>query len=53
MGIAPVNDRIEYVRKVLNVPPHLTPFALVACGYPVREKVQQDRYDESRVHYIM
>ena len=32
MGIAPVEDRMETVRKVIGVPEHLKPFALVACG---------------------
>ena len=52
MGIAPGTDRMETVRKILNLPENLNAFAIVPCGYPAEERKQQDRYEESRVHYI-
>ena len=52
MGIAPIEDRMETVREILDIPDHLQAFALVPCGYPAEERAQQDRYDESRIHYI-
>lgn len=52
MGIAPDEGRMNAVRKVLNLPEHLEAFALISCGYPAEERAQQDRYEESRVHYI-
>ena len=33
-------------------PENLNAFAIVPCGYPAEERKQQDRYEESRVHYI-
>lgn len=52
MGIAPVTDRMEKVRAILNIPERLETFALIPCGYPAENKVQQNRYDEKRVHYV-
>lgn len=52
MGIAPNAERMEAVRKVIDLPEHLNAFALISCGYPGEERPQQDRYDEDRVHYI-
>ena len=53
MGIAPNRKRMKAVRRVLEIPFSLEPFALVPCGYPAEEKEQEDRYDEARVHYVM
>ena len=53
MGISPSEERMDSVRKVLNIPSELSPFALVPCGYPAEERPQQDRYEESRVHYVL
>lgn len=52
MGISPDETRMKAVRNVLNIPEHLHAFALVPCGYPAEEREQENRYDESRVHYI-
>ncbi|MGV8907181.1 MAG: nitroreductase family protein [Acetobacterium sp.] len=51
IGIAPLEERMEDVRKVLNVPDHLQPYAIIPIGYPVEEAKQQDRFDEARVHF--
>lgn len=52
MGISPDEGRMEAVRNVLHLPEHLHAFALVPCGYPAEERAQENRYDESRVHYV-
>lgn len=51
LGIAPLKDRMEAVRKILGVPDSLQPFAIIPFGYPVNEMEQQDRYEQSRVYY--
>lgn len=53
IGIAPQEERMADVRTVINLPEHLHAFALIACGYPKEERVQQDRYDENRVHFLV
>lgn len=52
MGIAPLEDRMETVGKILSLPDELAAFAIVPCGYPAEERKQQDRYEDSRVHYL-
>lgn len=52
MGIAPREERMEAVGKILSLPEKLAAFAIVPCGYPAEEREQQDRYEECRVHYI-
>ena len=52
MGIAPVKERMEAVRKVLDIPESLSAFALISCGYPAEERPWQDRFDKTRIHYV-
>ena len=52
LAIAPIQDRVENVAKVIGTPENLVPFALVPFGYPAESRNQQDRYDETRIHYV-
>ena len=52
LGISPHEDRMEAVRKVLELPENLAAFTIVPFGYPKKKQPQKDRYDESRVHYV-
>ena len=52
MGIAPGEDRMEKVRKILEIPEDLFAFALVPCGYPAETRPQQDRFKEERIHRV-
>lgn len=52
LGIAPLEDRMEKVVKVLDLPEYLTPFAIIPVGYPKQDAVQENRYNEQRVHYV-
>ena len=52
LGISPHEDRMEAVRKVLELPETLVAFTIIPFGYPKKKQPQKDRYDESRVHYV-
>ncbi len=52
MGIAPDAERMEAVKNVIGLPDDLYAFALISCGYPAEWRKQEDRFEESRVHYI-
>ena len=52
MGIAPLEERMEAVETILDIPEHLRAYALFPCGYPAEERKQQDRWDRSRIHYV-
>lgn len=52
LGIAPIEDRMKAVEKVLEIPDTLRAFAIFPLGYPAEERKQQNRYDAGRIHYI-
>lgn len=51
VGVYPLNDRVEAFRRLLVLPPEITPFALVALGYPDEAPAAPERYREEKVHY--
>jgi nitroreductase len=51
LGIYPHEDRVENIRKILHIPDHVVPFALIPVGHPAETKDTPSRYDASRVHY--
>ena len=52
MGIAPMEDRMRVVERMLDIPCGLRAFAIFSLGYPGEARPQEDRYDPSRVHWI-
>ena len=52
MGIAPLEDRMEKVEKIIGIPASQRAFGIFALGYPAEERTQQDRYDETRIHRV-
>jgi nitroreductase len=52
IGIAPEEHKMQAVEKILHLPDNLRAFAIFAYGYPAEERRQQDRFDESRIHYV-
>ena len=52
LGIAPLEDRMKDVEDILGIPEDLRAFAIFPYGYPAEEREQQDRFDESRIHYV-
>ena len=52
LGIAPIPERMEYVGRLLHMPENLKAFAIIPVGYPAVNKSQENRYNESRVHYL-
>ena len=51
LGIAPMEERMQAVEKILDMPDSLRAFAIFPYGYPAEERKQQDRFDERRIHY--
>ena len=53
LGIAPLRERMEAAREILDLPDNRYAFAFVACGYPEgEEEPQEDRYDPTRIHFV-
>ena len=52
MGVAPLEDRMQTVERILDIPAHLRAYALFPLGYPAESRQQQDRWDAARIHYV-
>ena len=52
LGIAPVEERMQAVEKIIGMPDTLRAFAVFPFGYAAEERPQQDRFDESRIHWM-
>ena len=52
LGIAPLEGRMKEVEEILDIPDSLRAFAIFPYGYPAEEREQQDRFEESRIHYV-
>jgi nitroreductase len=51
LGIYPVEERMNGMRKLLNMPSHVIPVSLVSIGYPDERLREEDRFKPERVHY--
>lgn len=51
VGIYPVEERMAGMRKLLNMPQHVVPVALVPLGYPNEKLKKEDRFKPERLHY--
>ncbi len=51
IGIHPRENRIELLKELFKLPPHIHPFAIVAYGCPAEEKEMPERFDESKIHH--
>ncbi len=49
-GVYPRQERIEGLRRLLDVPEHATPHSLIVVGYPAQQPSHVDRYRAERVH---
>jgi nitroreductase len=52
LGIAPQEERMQAVERILGLPDTLRAFAIFPYGYPAEERSQRDRFDEARIHYV-
>lgn len=51
LGVYPLEERVVGFRKLLGLPEHIIPLALISIGYPAEKKSPADRYDPARVRY--
>jgi nitroreductase len=50
LGVYPRQSRVEGLRKLLNLPDHVIPFALLPLGYGAEEKPAKSDFDHARIH---
>jgi nitroreductase len=51
LGIHPREERVEAMRKLMNIPEGILPVGLMAVGVPAETKDAPDRYEEKKVHF--
>lgn len=51
MAVAPIEERISYIKDMFNLPENIIPYSVIPVGYPVDEPKFIDRYDSNKVHY--
>lgn len=51
LGFHPLEERVTGIRKMLSLPDHIVPLALVSIGWPGEEKAGAKRFQEERIHY--
>ena len=51
VGIHPREERKTAFSRLLSLPSHVLPFALVALGYPEEQKVRPDRFHPEKVKH--
>lgn len=50
-GIYPVMERCEFLKNYFDMPDNITPFSLIALGYPGEKEIVKDKFDDNKVHY--
>ena len=51
LSFAPLQERQEPAKKVLNLPENLEVFAVLPVGYPAAQGKPTDRFDPARIHW--
>lgn len=49
--IYPGEDRMDYARKVLNLPDYIMPLAVVPVGYSQGREKPKEKYDPKNIHW--
>jgi nitroreductase len=50
LGIYPREDRVDGLRRMLDIPKGVIPFSLIPLGHPAEEKPREDRFNIDRIH---
>jgi nitroreductase len=50
IGVYPREERVAFLRKILEIPENVIPLAVVSIGYPAESKEASQRYDEKKTH---
>lgn len=51
LGVYPRAERVSGIRKLLSIPDHVIPLAVIPIGYPAEEKPPAIRFNASRIHH--
>lgn len=51
LGVAPSQEKMDYIKSMFHLPENIEAFAIVPIGYPAEEKGFIDRFHKNKVHY--
>lgn len=51
LGVLPVIERMEGVRKIFSIPTEIIPVTMISLGYPAEKRSPQKGYNEAIVHW--
>jgi nitroreductase len=51
LGVYPLNERMNPISKLFNLPQNIIPVSLIVIGYPAETKETPERFIEDRIHY--
>ncbi|WP_321211723.1 nitroreductase family protein [Methanothermobacter sp. DP] len=49
-GVYPLEDRVEGIRRLFQIPDHVIPFSVIPIGYPAEDPGTRDLFDPERIH---
>lgn len=50
LGVHPREERVQHLRRLLQIPEHVLPIAAIAIGWPAESPPPRTRYREAAVH---
>jgi nitroreductase len=50
LGVHPLLERVEGLRRLFGIPREVIPFAVIPVGFPAEKKPPAERFDPKRVH---
>lgn len=52
IGVSPIQEWMDQIHQILELPEDVAVFSLFALGYPNEERAQQDHFDSNRIHFV-
>lgn len=50
-GVYPYDERMDAIKKVVELPDSIVPFSLIPIGHPKGDPQPKDKYDKDNIHY--
>jgi nitroreductase len=51
LGVYPMEDRVDALKELLNLPSSVIPLSIIPVGYPDEQREAADRFNKTRIHY--
>ena len=51
LGVNPIQERMDFIKKLFDLPDNIIPFSVVPTGYTERENKFVDRFNKDKIHY--